>query len=260
VSRESNSAPRNCAHRSLKSRAIIPIGGSQPGPISTVAPPCSKPECGCSSFNARSNWPSRTLELAESQAELEGIATLSHWVGVAQQQLGDLPAARASYRRAQEAALAAQRSDLAAYAESALAGLLVETGELAAAASQLESAAQRLRGLGYENELEAVEFNRAVIAIELGNVAVAARVFERIAFAPARPGGTRLQDAAALNLGSLELARRRLPQAKAWLDRVVPASPEDRAIKSLALATLHLRSGELDPAQAQLDNCTSADS
>lgn len=202
----------------------------------------------------------RTLELAESQAELEGIATLSHWVGVAQQQLGDLPAARASYRRAQEAALAAQRSDLAAYAESAMAGLLVETGELAAAASQLESAAQRLRGLGYENELEAVEFNRAVIAIELGNAAVAARVFERIALAPARPGGTQLQDAAALNLGSLELARRRLPQAKAWLDRVVPASPEDRAIKSLALATLHLRSGELDPAQAQLDNCTSADS
>jgi tetratricopeptide (TPR) repeat protein len=162
----------------------------------------------------------RAVELAQASGDPEGVALGSNGLGWRAYAAGDYDESERLYLQALEAAVAAERIDLASYVHNNLAGVFKDRGEFARARESLEAAERGLTELGRADVALALAHNRAVMLLELGNAAAASRLLEANHARAAEAGDAWLRDAAASVLGQLNLAREDPGAARAWFDRV----------------------------------------
>jgi CHAT domain-containing protein len=186
----------------------------------------------------------RALALARHAADPAGIASSANDVGWLAYTAGDLAEADALYREALTAALSAERVDLQSFVRSNLAGLLIQTGDYAAARDHLAAAESGLVDLGRAEAARWTAYNRAIMAIQLGDGVGAEKILLRVyqeAQQAADPGALA---SSAIQLGRLHLALDELYEAKQWYGTVQAEDPQTSALASLGRGWVALREGD----------------
>lgn len=191
----------------------------------------------------------RCLELARAADDAIGVARCGDDLAWVHFLLGDYEASEARYDEALEAARRARRRDLESYIHGNRAALLGELGRFAEAGASLDRAEAGFIELEMRAEAIDVAYNRAIVALELGDAVGAEQVLLRLHDAAERP-----RDLAelAIALGNVQLALGENDEAAAWFGRVSRDDPELAALADLGRARAALAGDDLDRAREVL--------
>lgn len=191
------------------------------------------------------------LGLAENEHDPVGIACAANRLGFIAYYEGALEQARAFYDRALASAQQAQRRDLMAFIQNNRAGLLKETGDLAAAVAALGEATQLLAQLGLDKPARDAAYNEIVLRLELSDLAGAEAGLDSLQRTAEQAADGENVALCALLRGELARARGQLAAAREWFGRVGSSSPQAAISAALGLGRVALAQRDFVAAQQQ---------
>ena len=194
----------------------------------------------------------RAAGVARSAGDPVGVARATNRLGWIALESGDAARSRELFDEALAAGREAGRDDILAYVHNALARVQALSGELSEAVDSLGEATRLLERID-SPDAAWVAHNRAHLLRDLGRIAEALELLQRLHERAEAEGDSRLANHARQAIAQVHLALGELDLAQEWFTRIDSSEEQLAASAALGLGRVAFRRGELDQALERFD-------